>query len=195
MARILSTRDLHKTLRCITNNLCCQIFSLLRWITKLLKIQLNKLLTSIKKKRIKWRRMKRKIMIHEKKCRDLLLLHSFYACSTKRSSMLIWSLSIVIVKIWWKSECQAERCRKNVNGRIKLRIVFIRRGCKNRRSDSNPSIDFASKNWNNDSNNRMQRERWISREMYVSDNNYNYFIINGSETVFYRMSNGISFSK
>lgn len=119
----------------------------------------------------------------------------FMLARLKEVSMLIWSLSIVIVKIWWKSECQAERCRKNVNGRIRLRIVFIRRGCKNRRSDSNPSIDFASKNWNNDSNNRMQRERWISREIYVSDNNYNYFIINGSETVFYRMSNGISFSK
>lgn len=51
LARILSTRDLHKTLRCITNNLCCQIFSLLRWITKLLKIQLNRLFTSI----IKWK--------------------------------------------------------------------------------------------------------------------------------------------
>lgn len=177
------------------------IFALLRWITKLLKIQLNRLFTSIKEKKDKMTKNGRgKSWSIRKKC--LLLLRSFYACSIRRGSMLIWSLSIVIVKIWRKSECQAERCRKNVNGRIRLRIVFIRRGCKNRRSDSNPaSIDFASKNWNNDSNNRMQWERWISREkyiyiyIYVSDNNYNYFIINGSETVFYRMSNGISFSK
>lgn len=164
LARILSTRDLHKTLRYITNNLCCQIFSLLRWITKLLKIQLNRLFTSIKevskKKGQNDKEWRGKSWSMKKNVEIIFFFIRFMLVRLEEARLLIWSLSIVIVKIWRKSECQAERCRKN--GRIRLRIVFIRRGCKNRRSDSNPaSIDFASKNWNrgnNDSNNWMQRE-------------------------------------
>lgn len=99
---------------------------------------------------------------------------------------VVWS-AVVIAKKWRKWECQVERCRKRVNSRIKLRVVFIRRACKNRRSNLNTvTIDFVFRtndDWTTDVTIDATIDAIMTFMQSLIISNNDYFIINGSETL------------
>lgn len=160
MARVCTMRKLHKAVVLRTKRLpsiSCDyvIYRSTRSFTRNYEIIKNTIVTFpriSKEKHEKSREDRRTETVGYKDVRRLCLLD------------VVWS-AVVIAKKWRKWECQVERCRKRVNSRIKLRVVFIRRACKNRRSNLNTvTIDFVSygRRFNDRCNRSMQS--WLSRD-------------------------------